>query len=599
MNLGPSTKRNWQTKGTSVIQGIKSNRKTLMKECLSFDLGALVFSLLSTILLLLATCIYIGLSFYHLNGANIYSWINGSTVVVLGIGAIVLFCLLYLFASLLFNAISTSVSTNDKAKTHLSLRDSLKKYFVPLFIILFVCWIPWIIAHYPGSLDQDTIWQVLIWRTQPEWYDHHPWLTTALFGSVFDLGSTLGSQGIALFLYTTTQAILYSALISLSFCYVLRFSVPKAVWISFFVAACMLPAYPSFASQMVKDSFFVLFWIPFMLFFIEGIRTRGECFKSALPLVLFIASIILVILSNKKGIYLTLPAILILLVFVKPNVRFLCTSTLIVPFVVGLVWSNILLPTWNVDKGPSKELYSLPLQQTANYVSQYPDEVTQEEQAIINEVLPYENLASIYTLTSADSVKDTFKNPDNSTIVSYFGTWINMGFKHPDAYLTSLMGTNYNLFTPVVPFQLKENLNQDWVNEQVAFFSQFLSNNITPEEAQTRNAKTAEGLSELHIFEPIRSILYTYEKILNYTPLRFVNSPSFFAFYLPLFMICFALSKKAKETRKQMLSALIPSLLIIVSIILGPLVLSRYCIAGLFTAILIASLPWILKRAKS
>lgn len=321
MNLSPSTKRNWQTEGTSVIQGIKAKYKTLIKECLSFDLGVLVFSLLSTILLLLASCIYIGLSFYHLNGPDIYSWINGSTVIILGIGAVVLFCLLYLFASLLFNAISTSVSTNDKAKTHLSLRDSAKKYFVPLFVILFVCWIPWIIAHYPGSLDQDTIWQVLIWRTQPEWYDHHPWLTTALFGSVFDLGSTLGSQGIALFLYTTIQAVLYSALVSLSFCYVLRFSVPKAAWISFFVAACMLPAYPSFASQMVKDSFFVLFWVPFMLFFIEGIRTRGECFKSALPLVLFIASIILVILSNKKGIYLTLPAILILLVFVKPNTR--------------------------------------------------------------------------------------------------------------------------------------------------------------------------------------------------------------------------------------------------------------------------------------
>lgn len=64
-------------------------------------------------------------------------------------------------------------------------------------------------------------------------------------------------------------------------------------------------------------------------------------------------------------------------------------------------------------------------------------------------------------------------------------------------------------------------------------------------------------------------------------------------------MICFAISKKAKGMQKEMLLALIPSLLIIVSIILGPLVLSRYCIAGLFTAILIASLPWILKRAKS
>lgn len=573
--------------------------KSAFKESFSFDIGAFLFALISTVLFMLSTCIYIGITVFNLNGPNIYSWIEGVYLILVAGCAVFIFAFLYLLASFIYSLIRKSLSKSTQKPEPLSIKETAKKYFLPLFVILLICWLPWIIAHYPGSLDQDTIWQTLIWRTSSEWYDHHPWLTTALFGSVLDFGSVLGSQGIALFLFTTIQAVLYSLLLSLTFCYVLRFSVPKPVWIAFFVLACILPAYPSFASQMVKDSFFVLFWIPFLLFFFEGLRTRGECFKGLLPLVLFIASIILVVLSNKKGIYLALPASFVLLLYVKSDFRIKCTAVLVIPLVTSLVWSNILLPAWNVDKGPSKELYSLPLQQTANYVSQYPNDVSQEEQEIINKVLPYESLPDIYTLTSADSVKDTFKDPNSSDVLVYLSTWTNMGFRHPDSYLVSVIGTNYNLFTPVVPFQLRENLDQAWVDEQVSFFSQFLSNDLASEEIQSRDAQTREGIAESTALSPVRSVLYTYEKIINYTPLRIVNSPSFFAFYLPLLLLCFALNKTPGVSKTRLLLALIPSLLILASIIVGPLVLSRYCITGLFAAILIASLPWIMKTNSS
>lgn len=159
--------------------------------------------------------------------------------------------------------------------------------------------------------------------------------------------------------------------------------------------------------------------------------------------------------------------------------------------------------------------------------------------------------------------------------------------------------TNYHLFTPVVPFQLKENLDQTWVDEQVSFFSQFLSNNLSSEEIQSRDAQTREGIAETAALSPVRSALYTYEKIINYTPLRIVNSPSFFAFYIPSLLLCFALNKMPKAFRIRLLLALIPSFLILASIIVGPLALSRYCITGLFAAILIASLPWIMKTNSS
>lgn len=581
------------------MEHLKQKDLTSLKDIFSFDCGVFCFSLLSTILLMLSTCLYVGVAFFNLNSAQVYSWITFPYTIAIAICSVILFCFIYVLVAVLYKKVSQSVSKTNNRTEIITLKESIKKYFLFFFLIMFICWLPWIIAHYPGSLDQDTVWQTLIWRTQPYWYDHHPWLTTALFGSLMELGSSLGSQAITLFIFTTFQAIVSAGFLSLLFCYIKRSNPPKTIWVSFLVLACILPAFPSFASQMAKESLFVIFWIPFILFFAEGIRTKGKCFAKPLPIILFILSIILVILTNKKGIYLTLPCALILILYSKSKLRLVCTSAFIIPLAVSLIWTNILLPSWDVDKGPSKELYSLPLQQTACYTTLYPDDITQTEIDAINNVLPYERLSTIYTLTSADSVKDAYKDPETKELLEYLTTWASMAIKHPDSYLIATMGTNYRIFTPVIPFQLKEDLDQSWVDEQVSFFSRFLSEGIDNNDVQLRDLKTAEGLAEPESLEPIRNVVYTYEKILNYTPIRFLNSPAFFVFYIPLFILCFALSKYAKHNRSKMLLALIPSFLVIASIIARPLVLDRYCLPGLFIAALVISLPWILISKES
>lgn len=63
------------------------------------------------------------------------------------------------------------------------------------------------------------------------------------------------------------------------------------------------------------------------------------------------------------------------------------------------------------------------------------------------------------------------------------------------------------------------------MNKLVSFL---LSEGIDSNEVQLRDSKTAEGLAEPESLEPIRNVVYAYEKILNYTPIRFLNSPAFF-----------------------------------------------------------------------
>lgn len=269
------------------MEHLKQKDLISLKDTFSFDCGVFCFSLLSTILLMLSTCLYVGVAFFNLNSAQVYSWITFPYAITIAICSAILFCFIYVLVAILYKKINQSVNKAGNQAKIIPLKESVKKHFMFLFPIIFICWLPWIIAHYPGSLDQS------------------------------------------------------------------------------------------------------------------------------------------------------------------------------------------------------------------------------------------------------------------------------------------------------------------WVDEQVSFFSQFLSEGIDSNEAQLRDSKTTEGLAEPESLEPIRNVVYTYEKILNYTPIRFLNSPAFFVFYFPFFILCFALSKYAKNNRSKMLLALIPSFLIIASIIAGPLVLDRYCLPGLFIAALVISLPWI------
>lgn len=56
-------------------------------------------------------------------------------------------------------------------------------------------------------------------------------------------------------------------------------------------------------------------------------------------------------------------------------------------------------------KDSPKEMFSLPFQQTARYVKEYGDEISEEEREIIAKVLDYDSLAEIYEPMTADPVK--------------------------------------------------------------------------------------------------------------------------------------------------------------------------------------------------
>lgn len=565
------------------------------------DAGCLLFALLTTLLCLYACLIYVGYALLELPKGHEFDWITGVLVVPLTLAGILVFLGLYLLARVAFRAMGrlTSPCTAGEPGGRTPLKPLVRRCFPKYFLIILCAWMVWVAPHLPGALDSDTVWQVLIWRNPRIWYDHHPWLTTMIFGSTFDLGAALGSQSVSLAAYSLLQTAIMAGGMAFVLTYIRSFDPPKILLNICLAILCLVPFFPYTASNMCKDSLFCLGWIPFLVILVEGLRTRGQVLRRPAWLISFLLVVTFLLLTRKTAPIIVGATLILMAVYAGKAARPYWLASLIAPLAVYGIWAMAVLPAWGVSVGPSKELFSCPLQQTARCVLLESEgslpPVGDEARESIEGALPYEAIPALYDLTTADPIKDNYRYPDSAGLLAYLGTWASMGLQHPLAYSTATMGTNMQLFLPFKPFALNENINQAWVDDNVTVFSGYTQDGLPEVAVRERIETTREGIAAFGAMAPARTLLHRYETALNYTPLRFINSPSFMVFLLPFFMFCFCLSRWYPRQKSAFLIALVPFFLLFLSIVVGPMVLARYCMPSAMAAIPVLFLPWIFR----
>ena len=73
-------------------------------------------------------------------------------------------------------------------------------------------------------------------------------------------------------------------------------------------------------------------------------------------------------------------------------------------------------------------------------------DVTDDEKAVINEVLDYDSLAQSYMPELSDGVKQYYKNPSKGGLARYMLTWAKMFFKHPVCYFEALHANSHGYY---------------------------------------------------------------------------------------------------------------------------------------------------------
>lgn len=395
----------------------------------------------------------------------------GSTSLIFGSNINFFVSLLSLIGYFMFfNAIISLIYEFLNKKT-LNFTASKNKYIFNIFekhsmiypiIIILICWLPYIISFFPAVLSADPANQIKqVYGLQTRYIygvklvddnvlitNDNPLLHTMILGGSVKLGDKLfNSCNIGLFIYTIIQTTLLLIALASTINYMKKIKIPYYLRIIVLLIYCLVPVFPFYTMDCNKDIIYTCFIILYTIQLFDLIKNKNETisFKQMISVILIA---LLITLTRNNGIFVILLSFLFLLFIYKlDKIKILAMG--IIPIILYFMFINIALPILKITPGNSREMFSIPFQQTARYVKYHEKNLTIKEKEIIDKILVYDSLSDRYNPTLADPVKNKYnalstKEDRNE----YIKVWLNGLKKHPGTYIEATLNNIYGYFYP-------------------------------------------------------------------------------------------------------------------------------------------------------
>ncbi len=332
-----------------------------------------------------------------------------------------------------------------------------KHPFLFCFIIILICWLPYIISFYPVILSPDPSYQIMQFFHIDNKYstysilldpsviitNHHPVIHTLLLGSMVKIGTLLGSVNIGLFLYSIIQILILSSTLSYTIVFLKNIKIPKKYLLLCLIIYALTPVFPFYSMSAVKDVIFGSLIILYIISIYQFMNKKEITFKDMLKELLLM---ILIILFRNNGFHVILLSFPFLL-FYKNKKQILMIFLLMLTF--NITYNKVILPYFKITPSSIREVLSIPFQQTARYVNEYDSELSEKDKKIIDQILEYDTLATRYNPELADPVKNKFNRYYKSEdLKEYFKVWKKGLFKHPITYIEATVHNTYGYFYP-------------------------------------------------------------------------------------------------------------------------------------------------------
>lgn len=322
-------------------------------------------------------------------------------------------------------------------------------YLLFCFLVIVCCWLPYFIVYLPGSVPYDGYNQLNQFFGITKISNNHPWISTMFFGFLMKIGRYINDNFGIFF----TVSILY---VIQAFCYgfacykIKTWHAPRIFRMGALIFYSIVPLFKGYATTIIKDGIYTALFTLFMTLYIDDCICHEKDKsnnKSLIPL--FFTGLSVCLLRN-NGIYLILPAMIFLYFFSNKERKKHVVILVVFTFFSYYLLSTRIPATIGIESGSAREMLSIPFQQTARYLKEYPNDVTEQEKETISALLDYDALSKYYNPEVSDPVKATFsKQATKTELKNYFKTWWEMFLKHPDAYFEA---TFHNTFAYYYPF---------------------------------------------------------------------------------------------------------------------------------------------------
>ncbi len=319
-----------------------------------------------------------------------------------------------------------------------------KHPFLWPFVLMLLCWIPYMIAKYPIGMSPDATVQILEYQANTISKDH-PVLTTLAYGWLWQLGDALGDTNLGFFGLMIAQAVSMAAVLAHSLTCMRRWRVPCAVRTVILLAYCIVPNYSGWVTAMVKDIPYVIGCLLLTVLLFDFAFDKKAFFQKRSNRLLLAGALLTIWLWRRNGPVLAIAAGLYLVFATKCARRTLALVAACCAVAFGL--QTGLEKATNALPAAQRETYSLMLQATGRIVKNHQDELPQEELQVISRILDYEKAAENYNPILTDEVKRYFiEEAGEENYDAYVRVALSQMARYPLDTLDSFLNLTYRIF---------------------------------------------------------------------------------------------------------------------------------------------------------
>lgn len=325
-----------------------------------------------------------------------------------------------------------------------------KNRFLLYFAAFFLLWLPFLIIKYPGAVHPDT-WEMISYYEHGIINDKHSVLYCLFLNWFVHMGRDAGSADAGLFIFLILQHVCCCFCFAYAVSFLDRLGTRPVIKYSVAAITLFNPYIIGYVGVALKDIPYSAFALLLTILIAEFCFFPESFGKSFIKMIMLTATVMLVCFMRSNGIYVVVLTAAALIPLIRKDRKKAGFAVVMLAGVILFLISNmVILKTSGtiILENNYKEALSIPFQQTARYVRDNSDDITDEEREIIDRDLNIETLAERYNPRISDPVKNAYEG-NKSGIPEYLGVWGKQLLRHPLCYVAATWEQNHSLMLPV------------------------------------------------------------------------------------------------------------------------------------------------------
>ena len=423
------------------------------------------------------------------------------------------------------------------------------------YTVIVTCWVPILLAGYPGFFTYDAGYGWLMQWEQIEsgvLNAHHPIIHTLFLEYTIKLGIVLfGSFNAGIALSVFIQAIIVASLLVYSLFLCLKQGMGKLGFCLSIGFYALNPIVSMFAFCTTKDVFCATLLVAYCtgLAYRFGFRRTNITKRENIIWMLFLITtlfLIGVLRSNALvAIFIFTP--LLALVATKKDRKYLISSS-VISIVLCALFLGPVSSLMHIQESPIGKWNALCIAEQQIARCAYSGNVTETDKEHINELLPNIN----YKENLSDIARGAFMS-NNASGTELVSLYIQLGIKYPKEYLAAFLYQTEDAWSPFSVIDCYQGANSKWSDV-------FSFKTVAPGEQDSKLPQLASILGWISV-----------DANFQHSPLGIIASIP-----LCLFMTLFLLLRSIALKQKAALYFVAPLAIMSLSNLLGPCVLIRY-----------------------